>query len=141
MKGSEKSGELSTILGKGSVFEGKLNVEHTLRIDGKFTGDINTTDTLIVGKEGSVDGNVEAKMLIVGGKLSGTAKIKDKIVLETKSEFQGEMKTTRLVIDEGATFDGRCSMRHASEAAGSKPNTQPNQQNNNQSPFHKASER
>ena len=111
MKGNEKSGELSTILGKGSVFEGKLKVEHTLRIDGKFTGDINTTDTLIVGKEGVVDGNVEAKMLIVGGTLKGTAKIKDKIVLETKSEFQGEMKTTRLVIDEGATFDGRCSMK------------------------------
>ena len=48
MKGNEKIGELSTILGKGSVFEGKLNVEHTLRVDGKFTGDISTTDTLII---------------------------------------------------------------------------------------------
>ncbi len=139
MKGSEKSGELSTILGKGSVFEGKLNVEHTLRIDGKFTGDINTTDTLIVGKEGSVNGNVEAKMLIVGGKLSGTARIKDKIVLETKSEFHGEMKTTRLVIDEGATFDGRCSMKQSSEASAAKSNNQSYQQSTNQPPLHKSS--
>ena len=117
MKGTEKSGELSTIIGKGSVFEGKLNVEHTLRVDGKFTGDIVTTDTLIVGKEGTINGNVEAKMLIVGGKLQGTAKIKDKIILETKSEFHGEMRTSRLVIDEGAVFDGRCSMKHGGEAA------------------------
>ncbi len=112
MKSNEKSGELSTILGKGSVFEGKLNVEHTLRVDGKFTGDITTTDTLIIGKEGNVNGNVKAKMLIVGGKLSGTAEIKDKLVLESKSEFHGEMKTSKLVIDEGAIFDGRCSMKY-----------------------------
>ncbi|MBN1464381.1 polymer-forming cytoskeletal protein [candidate division KSB1 bacterium] len=117
MKSNEKTGELSTILGKGSVFEGKLNVEHTLRVDGKFTGDITTTDGLIIGKEGNINGNVEAKMLIVGGKISGTAKIKEKIVLETRSEFRGEMKTTKLVIDEGAVFDGRCSMKTSGEAA------------------------
>ncbi len=140
MKASEKTGELSTILGKGSVFEGKLNVEHTLRIDGKFTGDIITTDTLIVGKEGNINGNVEAKMLVVGGKLSGTAKIKDKIVLETKSEFHGEMRTTRLVIDEGAIFDGRCSMKHGADSPVQKPGNPPNvQQNNNPSPFNKTS--
>lgn len=122
MKANEKTGELSTILGKGSVFEGKLNVEHTLRVDGKFTGDITTTDTLIVGKEGHINGNVDAKTLIVGGKLSGTAKIKDKIVLETKAEFHGEMRTTRLVIDEGAIFDGRCSMKHGVDTSASKVN-------------------
>jgi cytoskeletal protein CcmA (bactofilin family) len=125
MKSNEKMGELSTILGKGSTFEGKLNVGHTLRIDGKFTGDIITTDTIIVGKEGNINGNVEAKMLIVGGKLSGTAKIKDKIVLETKAEFHGEMKTTRLVIDEGAIFDGRCSMKHGGEMPDYKSQSSP----------------
>ena len=111
MKANEKPSDLNTILGKGSVFEGKLRVQHTLRVDGKFTGDIMTSDTLIVGKEGDVNGNVKARMLIVGGKLSGTAEIKEKLVLESKSEFHGEMKTSKLVIDEGAVFDGRCSMK------------------------------
>ncbi len=118
MKTDAKSGELSTILGKGSDFEGKLKVEHTLRVDGKFKGDINTSDTLIIGKEGDVNGNVQAKNLIVGGKMDGTADVKDKIVLESKSEFHGEMKTNKLVIDEGAVFDGRCSMKE-----GEKPGT------------------
>ncbi|MBN1561060.1 polymer-forming cytoskeletal protein [candidate division KSB1 bacterium] len=123
MKGNEKTGELSTILGKGSVFEGKLKVEHTLRVDGKFTGDIITTDALIVGKEGNINGNIEAKMLIVGGKINGTAKIKDKIVLEIKAEFHGEMRTSKLVIDEGAIFDGRCSMKQGDAASTSaRPN-------------------
>jgi len=111
MKGNEKSGELSTILGKGSVFEGNLTVEHTLRVDGTFTGDITTSDTLIIGKEGVVNGNIKAKTLVVGGKLDGSAVVKEKLILENKAEFHGEMKTSKLVIDEGAFFDGRCSMK------------------------------
>ena len=124
MKTNEKSSELSTILGKGSIFEGKLKVEHTLRVDGKFTGDITTSDTLIIGKEGNINGNIKAKTLIVGGRLSGSAEIKEKLVLESKSEFHGEMKTSKLVIDEGAIFDGRCSMKYDEN----KPNATPLQQ-------------
>ncbi len=116
MKNEVKSGELSTILGKGSEFEGKLKVEHTLRVDGKFVGDIITSDTLIIGKDGVVNGNVKAKSLVVGGRLSGSAEIKEKIVLESKAEFHGDMKTSRLVIDEGAIFEGRCSMKESASA-------------------------
>ena len=112
MKVNEKSSELSTILGKGSIFEGKLKVEHTLRVDGKFTGDITTSDALIIGKEGNINGNIKAKTLVVGGHLSGTAEVKDKLILESKAEFHGEMKTSKLVIDDGAIFDGRCSMKY-----------------------------
>lgn len=117
MKNEVRSGELSTILGKGSEFEGKLKVEHTMRVDGKFVGDIVTTDTLIVGKEGSVNGNLKVKNLVVGGRVSGSAEVKEKIVLESKAEFHGDMKTGRLVIDEGAIFDGRCSMKESVPAA------------------------
>ena len=58
MKSLEKSGELNTILGKGTKFEGKINVQHSLRVDGRFEGDIDTTDTLVIGKEGEVIGNI-----------------------------------------------------------------------------------
>jgi cytoskeletal protein CcmA (bactofilin family) len=111
MKSEVRTSELSTILGKGSEIEGKIKVDHTMRVDGKFVGEISTADTLIIGKEGQVDGNVKAKNLVVGGKISGSAEIKDKIVLESKAEFHGDMKTSKLVIDEGAIFDGRCSMK------------------------------
>jgi cytoskeletal protein CcmA (bactofilin family) len=111
MKNDVRTSELSTILGKGSEFEGKIKVEHTMRVDGKVVGDIATSDTLIIGKEGSVNGNVKTRNLVVGGKISGSAEAKEKIVLESKAEFHGDMKTSKLVIDEGAIFDGRCSMK------------------------------
>lgn len=110
MKSLEKSGELNTILGKGTKFEGKINVQHSLRVDGRFEGDIDTTDTLVIGKEGEVIGNTKVKDLVIGGKLNGTVIADGKIVLESKSEFRGEMRTNKLVIDEGAIFEGKCSM-------------------------------
>ena len=106
----EKAGELATILGKTSLFEGNVNVEHSLRVDGTVKGDIKTPDTLVVGKEGEVIGNVNVKNLIVGGKIKGTVISSAKVVLESKSEFRGEIHTTKLVIEEGAVFEGKCSM-------------------------------
>jgi len=110
MKNLEKPGELNTILGKGAYFEGVITVEHSLRVDGKVKGDVKTSDTLVVGKEGEIEGNVKAKNLVVGGRLNGIVDADGKTVLESRSEFHGEMKTRKLVIDEGAIFDGKCSM-------------------------------
>ncbi len=120
MKNTEKTGELSTILGKGTIIEGKMNVEHSLRVDGKVKGDIETTDSLVIGKEGEVNGNVNVKTLIVGGRLVGSVQAETKIVLENKAFLQGEIKTSKLVIHEGAIFNGKCAM--SGEEKASKPN-------------------
>jgi len=113
MKDIEKTGELNTILGKSSIFEGNITVEHSLRIDGQLKGDVKSSDTLVVGKDGEVNGNAKVKNLVLGGKIKGTVEAAGKVVLESKSEFRGELKTSKLVIDEGAIFDGRCSMTEA----------------------------
>ena len=110
MKSIEKTGELATILGKGSVLEGNIKVEHSLRIDGKIKGDIQTPDTLVVGKEGSIEGTVRVKNLILGGKVKGAVISSSKVVLESQAEFRGEIKTKKLVIDEGALFEGTSIM-------------------------------
>jgi cytoskeletal protein CcmA (bactofilin family) len=116
MKNMEKTGELNTILGKGSLFEGKIIVDHSLRVDGHVKGDIDSNDMLVIGKEGDVTGNIKVKTLILGGNLKGTVLAESKIVLEASASLIGEIKTSKLVIDEGAIFDGRCSMRAADTA-------------------------
>lgn len=105
-----KSGELSTILGKDSYFEGNLELQHSLRIDGKFKGTLKTTDALYIGREGDVEGEVEVKNALIGGRVCGKIIASGKVGLESKSVFRGEMKTAKLVIDEGALFEGKCSM-------------------------------
>lgn len=106
-----RSGELNTIIGKGSSLEGTLKVENSLRVDGKIKGHVTTTDSLVIGKEGDIEGEIIAKNAIIGGRVRGKINATGKVVLEAKAFFQGEMKTSRLVIDDGAVFDGRCSMQ------------------------------
>ena len=109
--GITRSGDLNTIVGKGSSLEGTLKVENSIRVDGRIKGHVTTTDSLVIGKEGEIEGEIIAKNAIIGGRVHGKISATGKIVLEAKAFFQGEMKTARLVIDDGAVFDGRCSMQ------------------------------
>ncbi|MCA9731016.1 MAG: polymer-forming cytoskeletal protein [Deferribacteres bacterium] len=113
----ERTGNLNTIIGKGTFFEGTLKVESSIRIDGKIKGRIITADALTVGKDGEVEGEVTAKNAIVGGKVQGKVHSSGKVVLEAQSLFQGELKTAKLVIEEGAVFEGVCSMGQKDSSA------------------------
>jgi cytoskeletal protein CcmA (bactofilin family) len=106
-----RSGDLNTIVGKGSSLEGTLKVENSIRVDGRIKGHVTTTDSLVIGKEGEIEGEIIAKNAIIGGRVRGKISATGKVVLEAKAFFQGEMKTARIVIDDGAVFDGRCSMQ------------------------------
>ncbi|MDL1877912.1 polymer-forming cytoskeletal protein [Cytophagia bacterium CHB2] len=96
MEDFDKGGDLNTIIGKGSIVEGSIKVQSSLRIDGRVKGDITATDSLVNA--------------IVGGRIKGKVFASGKVVLEAKSSFNGEVKASKLVIDEGAVFDGVCSM-------------------------------
>ena len=110
--GISGSGDLNTLIGKGSVLEGKLTVNSNLRVDGKIIGDVKTTDSLVIGKQGEVEGEIIAKNAVVGGKVLGKINASGKVVLESNAIFKGEMKAARLVIDDGAVFDGQCTMKN-----------------------------
>lgn len=104
-------GELSTIIGKGTVVEGNMQVQNSLRIDGKVVGDIKTTDTVIVGKEGEVEGHVHAKHILMAGTVKGNMSASGKMFLESTASICGDIKASQLVVDEGAVFDGKCHMK------------------------------
>ena len=106
----ERSGELNTIIGKGSIVEGTIKVQNSIRVDGRISGQVSTTDSLVIGKEGEVEGEVRVKNIVVGGLMKGKIFASGKVVLESKSSFNGDIKTSKLVINDGAIFDGTCSM-------------------------------
>lgn len=106
----ERSGDLNTIIGKGSVVEGNVKVQNSMRVDGRIKGQVQASDSIVVGKEGEIEGELRVKNVIIGGRVKGKIFASGKVVLEARSTFQGELKTTKLVIDDGAVFDGTCSM-------------------------------
>lgn len=110
MSESSRGGELSTIIGRGTVIEGSVSVVNSLRVDGKINGNVSATESLVVGKDGEVQGEITVNNAVIGGHVEGKILAKGKVVLEARAYFRGELRTTRLVIDEGAFFDGSCHM-------------------------------
>lgn len=122
---TERSGELNTIIGKGSVIEGLISVQNSLRIDGRVQGQVQVTDSLVVGKDGEIDGEVKVKNAIIGGHVKNRVLATGKVVLEAHAIVHGELKTSKLVIDEGATFEGNCAMSDSGKPLALPEHTRP----------------
>lgn len=109
---SKNTGYTSDInlINVSTVVEGKITSKGSIRIDGKLTGILSAEGGLVVGTSGEISGDISAKTLVSGGKLEGKVIIQDRTVLEATSNFSGELFTRKLIIEEGAIFDGQCSM-------------------------------
>ena len=109
---TESSNELN-LVGIGTVLEGKIRTPGSIRIDGKVIGEISAAQSIAVGPSGDLEGNMTAKNITIGGKIKGTVQAQEKLVLESKASLRGDIRAAKLVIDEGAVFDGKCVMSEA----------------------------
>lgn len=101
---------LLTMLGEGSVFEGTLAVPHSVRVDGTLKGKLETTETLIVGANGVLEADLQARNAIIGGKVIGNVSVEERVELEAHASLTGDLKARTLVVNEGATFQGKSMM-------------------------------
>jgi cytoskeletal protein CcmA (bactofilin family) len=102
-------GDLS-LIGPGTVVEGKIRTDGSVRVDGKLVGDLLAKGNAAVGANGIVEGNLSGKSISVGGKVNGTIVASEKLLLENKCAVKGDLRAAKLVIEEGAVFDGHCAM-------------------------------
>jgi cytoskeletal protein CcmA (bactofilin family) len=102
--------ELNALLGKGSQFEGKLIFEGTVRIDGKFSGEIISSDQLIIGEGAEVKATVKVGTLTCLGDYQGDATATKAIELKAPAKVRGNLTTASIVIERGVFFDGTCKM-------------------------------
>ncbi len=104
-------GGVNTFIGRDSVINGEVEVEGGLRVDGRIKGDVKASDTVIVGAEGVIEANIDTKVAIVGGNVSGIITALEKLELQSKSVVVGEIITKNLVVEQGAVFHGKCNMK------------------------------
>jgi cytoskeletal protein CcmA (bactofilin family) len=100
-----------TLIASNTSFEGKIKTEGSIRIDGKFVGEVNAKANAAIGMTGSLEGSLSARSVTVAGKITGTVTAAEKLVLEAKSVLQGDIRASKLVVDEGAIFHGNCDMK------------------------------
>lgn len=106
-------GEISGFLDEGTSFNGELTFRNTMRIDGKFKGSIKSKNVLIVGETAEIDGEVEVSNVSINGKVSGKIVAEKKIEIHSKGKVYCDIDTPKLVIEDGAFFQGECNMKEA----------------------------
>jgi len=111
-----KEGRLSGFVGHGTVLTGETNFQMMLRVDGHLTGTVTSDGgTLIVGTNGQVDANISVGVATVNGVINGDVVATEKIQLGRTARVMGNIATPKLVIEEGAVFEGGCNMIKARE--------------------------
>jgi len=97
-------------LGKGTFFEGRLRSEGDLRIDGEFKGNIDINARIVIGTTGVVTGDIKCKNAEISGKLVGNIEVSEMLILKSTTFIQGDIQTGKLIIEDGARFNGSCRM-------------------------------
>lgn len=101
---------INTIIGNNSKIEGLLFASDSTRIDGLLQGKILSESSVIVGESGVVRGDINAVEILVAGTVYGNLKAEQRIEITETGCLLGDLVTKTLVIDEGASFRGNCTM-------------------------------
>ena len=102
--------KVGTIIGKETTFEGDLSSMEAVKIDGVINGNCTCESKLILSPDGRVKGNISAQSVIISGQVDGDITVQGKLELLSTGKIAGNITAGSLVIDEGACFDGRCTM-------------------------------
>ena len=120
--GPGAAGGLTAFIDQGSEFEGKLAFKDTVRIDGRFRGEITSENTLIIGESGEIEATIHSKTVVISGTVMGNVHASQKVVLHKTARVDGDLETASLVVEEGAFVTGQIRMKaRDGKQGGAKP--------------------
>jgi cytoskeletal protein CcmA (bactofilin family) len=109
------SPEQATI-GRSLVIKGEVSGSESLYIDGRVEGTINLADNRVtIGRNGSVQANVNAKEVVVMGKLHGNVTVSDRVDIRAEGALTGDVVAHRLSIEDGAFFKGSVDLKKSEQ--------------------------
>ena len=110
--------DVHTILGPESSFEGKLAFDGTVRIDGRFEGEVHTDGSLVVGQGAKIKATLHVGHLVVHGDIEGDVTARHAIELHAPARVRGNLTTPELMIAKGVVFEGNSKMTEPKHAPG-----------------------
>lgn len=98
------------LIGEGTVIEGTFRAEGDVRVSGRVEGTMQVAGKVFVTQEGRIDGDLSARNADVAGAITGTVRIEERLLLHGTARVEADVETERLVMEEGASFNGACVM-------------------------------
>jgi len=108
------------IIGQGTTIEGGLIAASDVRIAGRVVGNVRVEGKTVVTPEGEVEGEIRSTHADVAGHVRGEVIVEERLVLKSTARVEGDLHTKKLVIEDGATFTGKCDMSGTLPAAPSR---------------------
>jgi cytoskeletal protein CcmA (bactofilin family) len=105
---SRSSSDLTAFIDEGSEIEGKYTFKGTVMLNGKFSGEINSSDSLIIGEKGVVNATVRAGVVLINGEVIGNVFATERVELRGTARVYGDVEAPVIVVDEGVLFEGHC---------------------------------
>ncbi len=114
-KSTRKKGGLLTFIGEGSEIEGKYTFTGagTVLLNGKFQGEIMTTDALIVGEKAVFNATIRAASVVIWGEVVGNVHASERVELKGAARVFGTLEAPVVVLEDGVFFEGECRMAPA----------------------------
>jgi cytoskeletal protein CcmA (bactofilin family) len=103
----------ATIIAAGTTLKGDISSNGDIRIDGSLQGNIQCQAKVVIGSNGSVEGDISGQQADIMGKVSGTIKVKELLQLKGGSHVNGNLYAGKLQIEPSANFNGQCHMTTA----------------------------
>jgi cytoskeletal protein CcmA (bactofilin family) len=117
--------EISAILGWGTEFEGKLAFEGAVRVDGKFTGGVQSSGMLIIGEKAIVRAEIHVGVVLVHGEVHGTINAHSRFEAYSPARIYADIYSPILVLGEGVVFEGTSHMTGDLRETGKAENPAP----------------
>ncbi len=102
--------DLNGFLDEGTEVNGELRFRDALRVDGRIKGRIVSDNTLIIGETGQVDAEIDCAVISIRGRVTGTLRGRQRIELLSGCRVQATLVSPKLVVEDGAFFQGDCRM-------------------------------
>jgi cytoskeletal protein CcmA (bactofilin family) len=102
--------KIDSVVGKGTVIDGNLRVNGSTKIDGTVKGSVNAKQTLIVGKDSLIKGDVVCRSAIIGGTVEGNLNVQEIVEFQSGARMLGDIMCKGLIVQEGVFFEGNCRM-------------------------------
>jgi cytoskeletal protein CcmA (bactofilin family) len=110
MQQEKTSGNGTTLISSGTTLKGDISSNSDLRIDGTIIGNVHSSAKIVIGANGSVEGDIVGNQADIVGKVSGNIRAKELIQLRGECVVVGNLYAGKLQVEPSATFNGQCHM-------------------------------
>jgi cytoskeletal protein CcmA (bactofilin family) len=101
---SDSSG---SVLGRGTRVRGRVQGDGDLRVEGQIEGNVSVTGELLLEEGASIQGDIEAALVTIGGALTGDVAARGPVTIRATAKVTGNLGGTEVSLEEGAEFAGR----------------------------------